>query len=351
MRSPRRLLRLGGHQFCDRSQVFEILGIEVCIVDLDVELVFEKAEQLDDGERVEDATLQEGVIGAKRLGALLFGEVLSECGEDLNFSHGSIPYWSIVPQFICLCYEPRGEDLKVADVQSGAGTLICIPTYNERENLPLIVPAVLEALPLAHVLVVDDASPDGTGQLADEMASADERILVLHREGKAGLGKAYLAAFEWALARDYEFIFEFDADFSHKPEYLPGLLGLLASQADVVVGSRRISGGGVENWGAARRFISWGGSMYSRMVLQVPVRDLTGGFNGFRREALLAIGLDEVSSSGYCFQVELKYRACRKGLRVIESPIIFPDRERGVSKMSGEIFVEAVKQVWRLRKI
>lgn len=239
----------------------------------------------------------------------------------------------------------------MADVESGAGTLICIPTYNERENLPLIVPAVLEVLPLAHILIVDDGSPDGTGSLADEMAAADERIFVLHREGKSGLGKAYLAAFAWALERDYSFIFEFDADFSHKPEYLPGFLHLLATEADVVVGSRRISGGGVENWGAARRFISWGGSMYSRAVLQVPVRDLTGGFNGFRREALESIGLDEVQSSGYCFQVELKYRACRKGLRVIESPIVFPDRTRGVSKMSSEIFLEAVKQVWRLRKI
>ncbi len=238
----------------------------------------------------------------------------------------------------------------MADPRKGAGAVICIPTFNERENLPLIVPAVLEAVPLAHVLVVDDNSPDGTGALADEMAAADSRIHVMHREGKKGLGKAYLAAFEWALERDYEFIFEFDADFSHKPEYLPTFLALLDSSADVVVGSRRVRGGGVENWGAARRFISWGGSMYSRVVLQVPVRDLTGGFNGFRRDALQRIGLEQVSSTGYCFQVELKYRACKQGLRVVESPIIFPDRTRGESKMSGDIFLEAVTQVWKLRR-
>jgi dolichol-phosphate mannosyltransferase len=234
-------------------------------------------------------------------------------------------------------------------VAKGAGSVICIPTYNERENLPLIVPAVLAVVPEAHVLIVDDNSPDGTGDLADTLANADERIHVMHREGKKGLGRAYIAAFEWALARDYRFIFEFDADFSHKPEYLPGFMCLLAEDAEVVVGSRRIPGGGVENWGAARRFISWGGSMYARTVLGVPVRDLTGGFNGFRREALETIGLDEVSSTGYSFQVELKYRACVRGLKVVESPIIFPDRTRGDSKMSGEIFLEAVKQVWKLR--
>ncbi|MBL4637292.1 MAG: polyprenol monophosphomannose synthase [Kofleriaceae bacterium] len=235
-------------------------------------------------------------------------------------------------------------------MNQGAGAIICIPTFNERENLPLIVPAVLEALPEANILVVDDNSPDGTGDLADEIANQDSRVHVLHREGKKGLGKAYLAAFEWALERDYEFIFEFDADFSHKPEYLPGLLELLRTEADVVVGSRRIAGGGVENWGLSRRFISWGGSLYARTILGVSVRDLTGGFNGFRRDALEKIGLEDVSSTGYCFQVELKYRACQAGLKVVESPIIFPDRVRGVSKMSGEIVYEAVSKVWKLRK-
>jgi dolichol-phosphate mannosyltransferase len=232
----------------------------------------------------------------------------------------------------------------------GASAVICIPTYNEIENLPLIVPAVLEQVPGAHVLVVDDNSPDGTGDLADEMAKDDERIHVLHREGKQGLGKAYLGAFAWALDRDYDYVFEFDADFSHDPKYLPKFIALLEDGADMVVGSRRVKGGGVENWGLHRRFISWGGSVYARVVLGLPIRDLTGGFNGFRRRTLENIGLAEVTSTGYCFQIELKYRACKRGFEVVESPIVFPDRTRGVSKMSGSIFMEAVVQVWRLRR-
>lgn len=231
----------------------------------------------------------------------------------------------------------------------GAGTLICIPTYNEAENLPKIVPAVLTAVPAAHVLIVDDDSPDGTGKLADELSAQDPRVHVLHRTGKEGLGKAYLAAFEWALARDYARVFEFDADFSHNPSYLPGFVSALAQDVDVLVGSRRVPGGGVENWGPLRRFISWGGSLYARVILGVPVRDLTGGYNGFRREVLERIGLDRVQSTGYCFQIELKYRALQAGFRVEERPIVFPDRVAGVSKMSGEIFWEAVRQVWRLR--
>lgn len=233
----------------------------------------------------------------------------------------------------------------------GAGAVICIPTYNEAENLPLIVPAVLAAVPAAHVLVVDDDSPDGTGQLADELADDDDRVHVLHRTGKEGLGKAYLAAFAWALDRDYRFVFEFDADFSHNPDYLPEFVGLLADgHADVLVGSRRVPGGGVENWGAGRRFISWGGSLYARTILQVPTRDLTGGFNGFRVQVLREISLDQVTSTGYCFQIELKYRALKNGFRVLERPIVFPDRTRGESKMSGSIFMEAVVQVWQLRR-
>lgn len=236
----------------------------------------------------------------------------------------------------------------------GAGALICIPTYNEAENVTRIVPAVLEAVPEAHVLVVDDSSPDGTGALADELAAGDERVHVLHRAGKEGLGRAYLAAFAWALERDYEYVFEFDADFSHDPKYLPGFVAELSRGADVVVGSRRVRGGGVENWGLARRFISWGGSLYARAILgprRVPVRDLTGGFNGFRRRVLEHMDLEAVTSTGYCFQIELKYRALRQGFRVVERPIVFPDRVRGVSKMSGDIFREAVVQVWRLRRL
>ncbi|WP_428268667.1 polyprenol monophosphomannose synthase [Haliangium sp.] len=240
----------------------------------------------------------------------------------------------------------------MAHEHTGAGALICIPTYNEAENLPLIVPAVLAAVPEAHVLVADDDSPDGTGRLADALAADDPRVHVLHRRGKEGLGKAYLAAFAWALAREYRFVFELDADFSHDPGYLPGFLGLLdGGPADVVVGSRRVPGGGVRDWDALRRFVSWGGSMYARTILGVPVRDLTGGYNGFRREVLEGIGLDEVTSTGYCFQIELKYRALKRGFRVVERPIVFPDRTRGESKMSGAIFMEAVTQVWRLRSL
>jgi dolichol-phosphate mannosyltransferase len=235
--------------------------------------------------------------------------------------------------------------------RSGHGALICIPTYNEAENLPLIVPAVLSAVPGAHVLVVDDASPDGTGRLADELAAASPHVHVLHRAGKEGLGRAYLAAFRWALARDYQYVFEFDADFSHDPRYLPEFVDLLESDADVIVGSRRVRGGGVENWGALRRFISWGGSVYARAILGVPVNDLTGGFNGFRREVLERIDLDQVTSTGYCFQIELKYRALKKGFRVLERPIVFPDRVRGVSKMNGDIVKEAMLQVWKLRAL
>jgi dolichol-phosphate mannosyltransferase len=231
----------------------------------------------------------------------------------------------------------------------GAEAVICIPTYNEIENLPRIVPAALQALPAAQLLIVDDSSPDGTGQLADQLAAGDARIHVLHRAAKEGLGRAYLAAFAWAIERDFRYVFELDADLSHDPRYLPRFLQALADGADVVVGSRRIRGGGVRNWSAVRRFVSWGGSFYARLVLDVPIRDLTGGFNGFRREALLGLGLEDVSSTGYCFQIELKYRALRRGFRVVESPILFPDRVHGVSKMTGGIFAEAASQVWRLR--
>lgn len=237
----------------------------------------------------------------------------------------------------------------MADPRQGESVLVCIPTYNEAENLGLVVPAVLAALPAAHVLVVDDDSPDGTGRLADQMAQDDPRIHVLHRKAKEGLGKAYLEAFAWALARGYGYVFEFDADLSHDPSCLPRFAAALADDADVVVGSRRIRGGGVKDWGRLRRFVSWGGSLYSRLVLGVPIRDLTGGFNGFRRQTLLGLGLGDVTSTGYCFQIELKYRAMRRGFRMVEGPIVFPDRVHGSSKMSGPIVLEAIVQVWKLR--
>jgi dolichol-phosphate mannosyltransferase len=230
----------------------------------------------------------------------------------------------------------------------GKGAVICIPTYNEQENIERIVPAVLEHAPGAHVLVVDDNSPDGTGALADKLAANDPRVQVLHREGKEGLGKAYLAAFAWAIDRGYDHIVEFDADFSHNPAYLPDLFHGL-TRADVVVGSRRIKGGGVENWSAMRRALSWGGSLYARLVLGVEVMDLTGGFNGFHRSALEAIDYATITSTGYAFQIEIKYRCVKKGLKVTEMPIVFPDRTHGTSKMSASIMGEAMVQVVKLR--
>jgi dolichol-phosphate mannosyltransferase len=228
-------------------------------------------------------------------------------------------------------------------------SLIVTPTYNERDNLEVLVASVFEALPQAHILVVDDASPDGTGALADDMASRDARIHVLHRAGKQGLGTAYLAGFAWGLEQEYEYLFEMDADLSHDPKYLPGFLEALDRGADLVIGSRNVPGGDVEGWGPVRRFISKGGSLYSRSILGLEVRDLTSGFKGFKREVLETIGLDRVQSEGYSFQIELTYRAVLKGFRVVESPIVFVDRRAGQSKMSGSIFVEAIWMVPRLR--
>jgi len=235
--------------------------------------------------------------------------------------------------------------------RKGAGALICVPTYEEVENLPVLLERIWSSAPLAHVLVADDASPDGTGELADRIASGDGRVHVLHRSGKQGLAKAYLASFAWGLERDYQVLVQMDADLSHDPAYLPTLFEALASRADVVVGSRRVPGGGIENWGPVRHFVSWGGSTYSRLLLGLEVRDLTGGFNGWRREVLEAIGLEAIDSTGYCFQIELKYRAVRSGWRVVEVPIVFRNRERGTSKMDFAIFLEGLLNVWKLRGV
>jgi dolichol-phosphate mannosyltransferase len=234
------------------------------------------------------------------------------------------------------------------DESKGKGALICIPTYNEKENIEDIVFAVLKEVPLANILIVDDNSPDGTGQIADRLSASDKRVHVLHRERKEGLGKAYLAAFQWAVDLGYLSIVEFDADFSHNPKYLPEMLRRL-TESDVVVGSRRVENGGVENWGIHRRFLSWGGSVYARLVLGVKVRDLTGGLNAFRREVLLAIDYSTIRSNGYAFQIEIKYRCIKKGFRVVEIPIVFPDRTRGQSKMSATIMGEAMMQVLKIR--
>ncbi len=227
--------------------------------------------------------------------------------------------------------------------------LVIVPTYNERENLPAIVAAVHEHLPVADLLIVDDNSPDGTGRLADELALRDPQVKVLHREGKQGLGTAYVAGFKSGLADGYEFLFEMDCDFSHDPKYLPELLAACEREADLVLGSRYVEGGGTVNWGPFRQILSRGGSLYARTVLGVPVRDLTGGFKCFRRRVLEAIDLDTVSAQGYGFQIEMTFRALKMGFRVLELPIVFVDRRVGQSKMSRGIFVEALTLVWKLR--
>ncbi len=227
--------------------------------------------------------------------------------------------------------------------------LVIVPTYNERETLEPITTAILAADPRLDVLVVDDNSPDGTGQIADELAKKQPRLRVYHREKKEGLGRAYIAAFKRALLDPYEFIFEMDADFSHDPKYLPAFLAAMDQGADLVLGSRRVEGGGTVNWGLSRQAISAGGSLYARSVLGIDVADLTGGFKCFRRSVLEQLDLDTVKSSGYGFQIELTYRAIRKGFRVKEIPIVFEDRRVGKSKMSRKIFLEALSMVWRLR--
>ncbi|MEU8703482.1 polyprenol monophosphomannose synthase [Streptomyces sp. NPDC091387] len=223
-------------------------------------------------------------------------------------------------------------------------TLVIIPTYNEAENIKPIVSRVRAAVPEADILVADDNSPDGTGKLADELAAEDDRVHVLHRQGKEGLGAAYLAGFRWGMEHDYGVLVEMDADGSHQPEELPRLLTALKG-ADLVLGSRWVPGGRVVNWPKSREMISRGGSTYSRLMLGLRTRDVTGGYRAFRTETLKGIGLDEVASQGYCFQVDLARRAIEAGYHVVEVPITFVDREIGDSKMSRDILVEAL---WRV---
>jgi dolichol-phosphate mannosyltransferase len=236
---------------------------------------------------------------------------------------------------------------------SGEPWLI-LPTYNEADNVEPIVAATSEVLARAapdgfRVLIVDDGSPDGTGQIADRLAAGREWLEVLHRREKNGIGPAYLAGFRHALDRDAGFLMEMDSDFSHDPADLARLLAAVREGADLALGSRYVPGGGVSDWGLLRRLISEGGSTYARWVLGLRVRDLTGGFKCFRREVLEAIHFDSVRSRGYAFQVELTYRAVRAGFRVVEVPIIFRDRRRGQSKMSWRIVAEAMVRVPRLR--
>ncbi len=234
--------------------------------------------------------------------------------------------------------------LKVMD-----DVLIILPTYNERENLEKMLAATGEALPGAHTLVIDDGSPDGTGEIADRLAEGSASIFVHHREGKQGLGTAYLHGFRWALEQGYGHVFEMDCDFSHDPADLPRLLRRSREGADLVIGSRYVPGGGVEDWGLLRRLISRGGGLYSRLVLGVGVRDLTAGCKCFRRQALERLPLDRIRSEGFSFQIEVNYLAARAGLEIVEVPVTFRDRQEGVSKMSGSIFTEALWVVWRIR--
>jgi len=224
---------------------------------------------------------------------------------------------------------------------------VCLPTYNERENLE---PMLRALAPLGvRVLVIDDNSPDGTGEIADRLAAELDFVSVLHRPLKEGLGPAYLAGFRWALADGADYVLEVDCDFSHSPADIPRLIAACDDGADLALGSRYVAGGGTANWGIARRIVSWGGSFYARTMLGVRIRDLTGGFKCFRRIVLETVDLDAIESRGYAFQIETTYRALRKGFRVVEVPIRFVDRTEGQSKMSRSIFLEAVWKVPLLR--
>lgn len=254
-----------------------------------------------------------------------------------------------------------GDDDLVGDAVTAAGrlpvvrpplerVLVIVPTYNEKDNLELILARVHAAVPSAEVLVVDDHSPDGTGRIADRLAAADDRVQVLHRTGKAGLGAAYIAGFAWARARGYDVVVEMDADGSHSPAQLPRLLAAL-EQADLVLGSRWVPGGEVVNWPASRELLSRCGNAYTRIVLRLPLRDATGGYRAYRRAVLDTLPLEEVASQGYCFQVDLAWQVWKAGHTIVEVPITFVERERGTSKMSRSIVLEALWRVtwWGLR--
>ncbi|MGH3366801.1 MAG: polyprenol monophosphomannose synthase [Nocardioidaceae bacterium] len=228
--------------------------------------------------------------------------------------------------------------------------LVVLPTYDERANLAPIVARVRSAVPSADILVVDDASPDGTGRLADRLAAEDVRVHTLHRPAKVGLGAAYVAGFSWGIDRGYDALVQLDADGSHQPEQIPALVNRLAD-ADLVIGSRWVAGGSVENWPWTRTFLSRGGNLYTRMLIGLAVQDATGGFRAWRRQALEEVELSQIASAGYCFQVDLTRRAAGAGLRIVEVPILFVERTQGESKMSAAIVREALWRitVWGLR--
>ena len=226
--------------------------------------------------------------------------------------------------------------------------LVIVPTYNEAENVGVLLPRILEQDPGIEVLVVDDNSRDGTGDLVDKMSRTEPRIHCLHRPGKMGLGTAYVDGFKYALARDYDYVFEMDADFSHDPDSLPAFLEAI-QDADLVVGSRYLNGVTVVNWPLSRLILSYGANVYTRLVTWMPLKDATGGFKCFRRATLEALDLNRVNSDGYGFQIEMNFKAWRKGLRVMEIPILFVDRRVGISKMNKKIVWEAMWLVWKLK--
>ena len=227
-------------------------------------------------------------------------------------------------------------------------SLIIIPTYNEKENLENLVEQILSLRMNAQILIIDDNSPDGTGRIADELSQKHKKIQVIHRHGKMGLGTAYIEGFKYALKTDADCIFEMDADFSHKPQYLPFLLEKI-KEFDLVLGSRYVKGGGTKNWSFGRRLLSRGGNLYTRTILGINVKDLTGGFKCFRRKVLKEINLDKIRSDGYGFQIEMTYRVYQKGFKIAEIPIVFTERRAGKSKMSKRVVREALLMVWRLR--
>ncbi len=226
--------------------------------------------------------------------------------------------------------------------------LIVIPTYNEAENIEPLIEEILETVPDVNILVVDDSSPDGTGEIVEGLAKKDNRINLLSRTKKEGLGRAYVAGFKWALNHGYDIICQMDSDFSHQPRHLPTFFDTI-KECDVVLGSRYIPGGETEGWPLRRKLLSKGGNLYARTILGLPFSDLTGGFKCFRQKVLKAINLDEVGAQGYAFQMEMTYRAFKKGFKIKEIPIVFPDRLRGESKLSGSIFWESLAIPWRLR--
>jgi dolichol-phosphate mannosyltransferase len=228
-------------------------------------------------------------------------------------------------------------------------SLIILPTYNEKENIEALVEEIVTRGPY-DILIVDDNSPDGTGAIADSLSKKHQgRVYVMHREAKEGLGRAYVAGFRWGLARDYDVLFEMDADFSHNPSHLSQFMREIENGADLVLGSRNIKGGGTRNWSILRKFISKGGSLYAQAILFSPNRDLTSGFKALRRELLESLDLDNIRSNGYSFQIEVTHRARQMGYKVKETPIIFHDRKVGTSKMTGKIVLEAMLVVWKIR--